>query len=101
MLQTNTEYRVVMEVMAQAGTLTVGMQSQAEAFIDPWFSFGAGIDPALFSFHFADGIGNTPPEPPPPPPTSEVPEPSGPATVLVALAALAITRRTRRAPAIR
>lgn len=101
MLQTNTEYRVVMEVMATGGTLTTGARSEAEAFIDPWFVFGAGVDTSLFSFHFADGIGNTPPEPPPPPPTSEVPEPSGPATVLLALAMLAITRRTRRAPAIR
>lgn len=61
MLQTNREYRVVMAAIAKAGTQTPGALGEAAAFIDPFFSFGAGIDPALYSFHFSDGIGNQPP----------------------------------------
>ncbi len=95
MLQTNTEYRVVMEVMATGGTLTNGAHSEAEAFIDPWFSFGTGVDTSLFSFHFTEGIGNTPPEVEAQP----VPEPGGPASVLTALGAMALVMRRRRSSA--
>ncbi len=97
MLQTNTEYRVVMEVMATGGTVDVGRHAEAEAFIDPWFGFGEGVDTSLFSFHFTEGIGNTPPEVEALP----VPEPGTPATVLLALGVMALVRRRAHGPAVR
>lgn len=84
-LRTNTEYRVVMEVLARAGGLEVGAHSVAKAFIDPLFSFGAGVDTTRFAFHFADGIGNTAPP-------GGVPAPGVPALVVLGLLALAAQR---------
>lgn len=88
MLRTNTEYRVVMVVLARAGGLVPGALSEAQAFIDPLFSFGAGVDPALYSFHFADGIGNSRP--------FAAPEPGAPALAATALVVLAALARRRR-----
>lgn len=85
MLRTNTEYRVVMEVLARAGGLEAGALSVAEAFVDPLFSFGAGVDPGRYAFHFADGIGNSPP-------VAGVPAPGGLALVMVGLLAMAVRR---------
>lgn len=85
MLRTNTEYRVVMEVLARAGGLEPGAHSMAEAFVDPLFSFGAGVDRSLYAFHFADGIGNGPP-------VGGVPAPGGLALVALGLLALAARR---------
>lgn len=85
MLRTNTEYRVVMEVLARSGGLEPGAHSVAEAFVDPLFSFGAGVDRSRYAFHFADGIGNEPP-------VSGVPAPGAPALVAVGLLALAARR---------
>lgn len=64
-LQANQEYRVVMEVLVRASTgiNAVGF-GNAGAFVDPVFSFGAGVGPE-YSFVFSEGIGNTPPIPEP------------------------------------
>jgi len=93
MLHTNREYRVVMEVLARAGTgiFGTGGFGSAEAFVDPIFRFGSGVDPALFAFRFSDGIGNTPAG-------VDVPEPGALALSMLAGAALlaASSRRRRR-----
>lgn len=93
LLHTNREYRVVMEVLARAstGVIGVGGFGSATAFVDPVFSFAAGVDPALYSFRFSEGISNTLP----PSPVSE------PGTAaLLALGGLVLlgSRRVRRAP---
>lgn len=85
MLRTNTEYRVVMEVLVRAGGLEPGALSEAEAFVDPLFSFGAGVDATRYAFHFADGIGNSAPP-------AGVPTPGTSALALLGLLALAARR---------
>lgn len=80
-LQTGQVYRVSMlvNVGARAAAVT--------AFIDPIFSFGAGVDPA-YSFSFSEGIGNSP-----------VPEPQAWAMLAMGLAVTRsiASRRRRRA----
>lgn len=57
MLAANQVYRVTMTVSAGA------RGASAQAFIDPFFSFGAGVGPE-YTFQFSEGIGNAPvPEP--------------------------------------
>lgn len=87
MLQTNREYRVVMEVIARAGTgiNAIGL-GEADAFVDPAFSFGAGVDPSAYTFRFSEGIGNSPP-------AATVSEPGGLALAMLGAAAALATRR--------
>ena len=59
MLATNHTYPVLLVADAQAAATDAGSDSLADAFVDPIFSFGPGVDPLAYSFHFSDGIGNT------------------------------------------
>ncbi len=52
-------YRVTLTADAAAGAVDSASQTFATAFIDPVFSFGPGVGPE-YSFHFSDGIGNSP-----------------------------------------
>lgn len=52
-------YRVTMIADAFAGAVDSDSQTFATAFIDPVFSFGAGVGPE-YSFAFSPGVGNTP-----------------------------------------
>jgi hypothetical protein len=85
-LATNHTYSVFMLADAEAAATAVGSHSQANAFIDPQFSFGLGVDADLYGFHFSDGIGNV----------SAVPEPGALALMLAGLASIAGFARARR-----
>lgn len=85
-LQSNRLYLVELRADAQAAASEVGSSATANAFIDPFFSFGAGVDTSLFAFHFTSGIGNVAP----------VPLPLPLATFGVAIAALGWRRRRAR-----
>lgn len=74
MLTANRIYRVTMFANAEAAGGEFGASSLA--LVDPVFSFGPGVDPA-YSFHFADGIGN-----------SSIPEPGS--MVLLSTGAIAV-----------
>lgn len=52
-------YRVTLVADAFAGAVDSGTRTFASAFIDPVFTFGPGVGPE-YSFHFSDGIGNSP-----------------------------------------
>jgi hypothetical protein len=65
-LTTNHLYAVAMFVDAAAAATDAGARSRASAFVDPFFVLGPGIDPARYSFHFSEGIGNAPPSVPEP-----------------------------------
>lgn len=52
-------YRVTLTADASAGAVDSDTQTFATAFIDPVFSFGPAVGPE-YSFHFSDGIGNSP-----------------------------------------
>jgi hypothetical protein len=60
-------YRITLRVDAEAAATEPGSSAVAHAFIDPFFSFGAGVDPALSAFNFSTGIGNAAPVPEPAP----------------------------------
>lgn len=90
-LATNHLYPVVLLADAAAAATDLVSKAFATAFIDPVFSFGAGIDPAVFSFVFSAGIGN---ELPAPPPTGSVPEPG--TLALLSAALLWVSRGLRR-----
>lgn len=62
-LQTDHLYRITLRVDAEAAASEPGSQVAAHAFVDPVFSLGAGVDPALYAFSFSAGIGNTAPVP--------------------------------------
>jgi hypothetical protein len=85
-LATNHTYTVFMLTDAEAAATAVGSHSQANAFIDPQFAFGLGVDAHLYAFNFSDGIGNV----------SAVPEPAPLALLLAGLAAIAGFTRARR-----
>jgi hypothetical protein len=69
-LLTNHIYPIFLLADAAAAATDTGSRAVASAIVDPRLSFGAGVDPLLFSFVFSAGIGNELP-----PPTSTVPEP--------------------------
>ncbi|MFY9511678.1 MAG: PEP-CTERM sorting domain-containing protein [Rubrivivax sp.] len=83
-LKTDHLYRISLRADAQAAASDPGSSAVAHAFIDPWFSFGAGVDPAQFAFSFSAGIGNTAP----------VPEPAAAGLLLLGLAVLGWRRRS-------
>jgi hypothetical protein len=66
-LATNHVYQVALFADAAAAATAEGSRASAHASVDPFFSFAVGVDPALFSFHLSEGIGNTA--------TAAVPEP--------------------------
>lgn len=55
----NLPYTVSMLADAQAAATDAGSRAGAQAFVDPVFSLGVGVDPDLYSFQFSVGIGNT------------------------------------------
>lgn len=82
MLTANHVYAVVMKADANAAATATGSHAVAHASVDPVFSFGAGVDPQLYSFAFSEGIGNTP-----------VPEPGTLLLVCAGVASLGLARR--------
>ncbi|HUL64688.1 MAG TPA: PEP-CTERM sorting domain-containing protein [Burkholderiaceae bacterium] len=70
-LLTNHIYPIFLLADAAAAATDTGSRAVASAFVDPRLSFGAGVDPGVFSFAFSAGIGNELP-----PPTTSVPEPT-------------------------
>lgn len=78
-------YRITLMADAGAGAVDSASETIATAFIDPVFTFGAGVG-AEYSFRFSDGIGNSP-----------IPVPGS--LALFAPALLALTSRSRRANA--
>jgi hypothetical protein len=59
-LATNRTYTVFMKADAGGAASLVGSRVNASAYVDPVFSFGAGVDPQSYSFAFSSGIGNSP-----------------------------------------
>ena len=57
-LAANQVYSVSMLADASSAATDLGSHAIANAFIDPMFSFGPGVDPLSYSFSFSDGIGN-------------------------------------------
>jgi hypothetical protein len=87
-LMTNHLYPVLMLADAEAAATAAGSNSVADAFVDPIFSFGSGVDPLAYSFRFSNGIGNT-----------AVPEPGPLSLVSAGILSLGLVRaRTRRRP---
>lgn len=86
MLASNQLYTVFMLADAAAAASIEGSQATARAFIDPIFSFGAGVDPQ-YAFVFSDGIGNTAP--------TAVPEPGTLALTSTSLLVAGCWRRRR------
>lgn len=59
-LTTNHIFAVFMLADAAAAATDVGSHAAADAFVDPIFSFGTGVDSSLYSFNFSPRIGNSP-----------------------------------------
>ncbi len=85
-LSANQVYSVFMLADAEAAPTLVGSRATADAFIDPIFSFGPGVDPLSYSFQFSDGIGNA---------IATVPEPRTLALASAGLLFLSLLRRRR------
>jgi hypothetical protein len=71
-----------------AAATDVGSHAAADAFVDPIFSFGPGVDPSLYSFNFSLGIGNSAA-------VAGLPEPGTLALFSVSLLFLIFVRRYR------
>lgn len=84
-LTANNVYALFMLADAEAAATNQGSRAAADAFVDPLFSLGPGVDPGLYSFSFSAGIGNSP-----------VPEPSALALAVVALLSLGGLERVTR-----
>ena len=69
-LATNHLYSVFMLADAFSAATLEGSRAHANAFVDPVFSFGPGVDPLVYSFDFSGGIGNSPVSAPVPEPGS-------------------------------
>jgi hypothetical protein len=83
-LTANHVYRVTMIADAFAGAGS-GVSASATTFIDPVFSFGAGVGPE-YSFLLSEGIGNSTP----------VPEPASFVLLIAGVLALSLVRVRRR-----
>lgn len=81
-LLTNHVYPIFMLADAEAAATAAGSSAVAGAFVDPFFYFGAGVDPSLYSFSFSEGVGN-----------AAAPEPGLLLLVGTALIALGLSRR--------
>lgn len=92
-LATNHVYAIAMLADAAAAATLEGSRASAHAFVDPFFSFALGVDPALFSFHLSDGIGNAA--------AAAVPEPSTLLLLTPALLLLGLLRAASGAPRVR
>jgi len=62
-LATNHVYSVFMLADAAAAATALGSNAAGNAFVDPTFAFGLGVDPLVYSFHLSAAIGNSPPVP--------------------------------------
>jgi PEP-CTERM motif len=89
-LATNQFYSITLFADAEAAATDLGSRSIANALIDPVLSFGAGVDPSLYSFELSDGIGNGAAVP------SSVPEPATLTLISTGLVSLWTTRRRRK-----
>ena len=89
MLITNHTYLVGMDANAGAAASDLGSNAIADAFIDPIFSFGPGVDPQLYAFNFSNGIGNAP--------AAAVPLPGTLALLSAGLLSLTVVRWRRTA----
>jgi hypothetical protein len=93
-LAANHVYSITMLADAAGAATLEGSHAIAEAFIDPVFSFGFGVDPLLYAFHFSSGIGNE--RDVPTDPGTQVSEPGSLALVCGAFLAVAGFRRRRK-----
>ena len=59
LLTANHVYSVFMLADAAGAATLEGSRATVNAFIDPIFSFGLGVDTQVFSFIFSEGIGNS------------------------------------------
>lgn len=87
-LAANQIYSVFMLADAAAAATLEGSRATANAFIDPIFSFGPGVDPQIYSFNFSDGIGNASP-------AAAIPEPGTLALLSAGLLSLGLLRQRR------
>jgi hypothetical protein len=76
-----------MHADAEAVPTAPGSNAAADAFVDPFFYFDAGVDTALYAFRFSEGVGNARP--------SSVPLPAPIGVFCTAILMLAV-RSTRR-----
>ena len=81
-LLTNHVYPVFMLADAEAAATAEGSSAAANAFVDPFFYFGPGVDPSLYAFSFSAGVGN-----------AAAPEPGRLLLVGTPLLALGLSRR--------
>jgi hypothetical protein len=87
-LAANHPYTVFMLVDAAGAATLQGSTATATAFVDPVFSFAAGVDPRSYTFVFSEGIGNALP-------SAVVPEPGTLALLGAGLLAGCLPRRRR------
>jgi hypothetical protein len=91
LLAANHVYSITMLADASAAATPQNSHVIADAFVDPVFSFGSGVDPFTYTFHFSNGIGNEHASIP----GSSVPEPGTLALLGTGLFSFAVFRRRR------
>jgi hypothetical protein len=86
-LAANQVYSVSILADASSAATDLGSHATANAFIDPIFSIGPGVNPLSYSFSFSDGIGNAA--------SAGVPEPGTLVLLSSALLSLGVLRLHR------